>query len=107
MWLATKFGFFSIVYKEGSYHVRAREKTDLEELLRVTEIRADVQTWPNADYRYRTLITSQSDLSRIFQVLSESIDYNNFKNAIGDSATQKKKLKPYLKIWQTMYEVQE
>ena len=63
MWLATKFGFYSIVQKQGqdggdstSFHVRARVRTDLESLLTATGLQREILEWPTADYRYRIVI---------------------------------------------------
>ncbi len=106
MWIATKYGFFSIVAKGDEFHVRARAKQDLEELLAATELNEPVQVWPGADYRYRVIVGAK-DIPVLFQKLGESIDYSNFKNMIAASPSQKDKKQAYNSIWSVMYQVQE
>lgn len=50
MWLATKYGWFSIVQKQAPddgeaavYHVRARVKQDLEHLVKTTALQNEIQ----------------------------------------------------------------
>ena len=38
MWIASKFGWFSIVKKTDGWHVRARVRQDLETLIRVGDL---------------------------------------------------------------------
>lgn len=106
MWIASKFGFFSIVAKADGVHVRARVKKDLEELLAQTDTTAPVQTWPGADYRYRVIVGADQ-LPVFFQKLAESIDYDNFKNMIHASPTQQGKYYAYSSVWEIMYQQQE
>ena len=88
MWLATKHGFYSIVKKEDGFHVRARIKKDLENLLKECRYpRLIIQEDDRADYRFRVII-SKIGIERIFKVLGESIDYDNFKNKIRDTEDQ-------------------
>jgi hypothetical protein len=106
MWIASKFGFFSIVAKGNEFHVRTRVKQDLEQLLAETKLHEPVQVWPGADYRYR-IIVGAADIPAIFQKLAESINYSNFKSMIGANPSQRDKKQAYNRIWSVMYEVQE
>ncbi len=112
MWIASKFGFFSIVQKqaptEGSpavYHVRARLRADLENLLNAARLRKHIEEWPQADYRYR-FIGSEADVAQVMACLAATLDYDNFKSKIGRTPDQKSKLDAYHDIWSVMAELQ-
>lgn len=109
MWIASKYGFFSIVLKDGQYHIRARERADLEELLEnVPEVSAEIETWPGADYRYRIRLPEESqDIALIFATLCWSVDYANFKSEIAATPRQTRKLSAYHKIWGLMASLQK
>jgi hypothetical protein len=104
MWIASKYGFYSIVKKEGHFHVRARTKKDLVDLLATAELDFPVEIWPAADYRFRFRIPEKDldSLSVIFGTLMDSIDYTNFKSEIAATPGQRKKLPAYHEIWHTM-----
>lgn len=102
MWIASKYGWFSIVRKEDGFHVRARDKADLEELLQAWDGATEIETWPGADYRYRVRLTDPGLLADLLEVLGNSIDYPNFKSMIRASESQKAKLGAYHEIWATM-----
>ncbi len=113
MWIATKFGFYSIVQKQApdeggsdSFHVRARVRTDLENVLTVTGLQQEILEWPNADYRFRIVIDSE-DLSHLMLVLVENLDYGNFKSMIAATPGQRGKLHEYHKIWDVMAALQK
>jgi len=108
MWLATKLGFYSIVQKQppddgdaAVYHVRARVREDLENLLQVTSLPCEILAWPKADYRYR-IVVGQQEVFEIMSALAESIDYDNFKGIIAATASQRHKLDAYHKVWSTL-----
>jgi len=109
MWIATKNGFFSIVKKEDAYHVRARVKGDLERLLDAAKRNDDftgdypIESWPDADYRYRIRLQEGRDYRTLFQVLGESVDYNNFKDKIADTEHQSEKCDAYSTLWSNLY----
>lgn len=105
MWIASKYGFFSIVEKENGFHVRARVQHDLEELLAATGIAEQVQVWPGADYRYRIIVGAPA-ICKVFSTLSSSIDYSNFKSMIDATPNQRAKQYAYSDIWSTMYQLQ-
>lgn len=112
MWIASKYGWFSIVLKEGAYHVRAREEGDLFTLILAVQanfpdFKPEVEEWPEADYRYRIRLDPASDaISDVFASLCCSIDYANFKSAIGVTKHQRHKLPAYHQIWATMQKLQ-
>ena len=108
MWLATKLGFYSIVQTQppddgdaAVYHVRARVREDLENLLRVTGLQREILAWPTADYRFR-IMASQQEVFEIMGALAESIDYDNFKGAIAATPDQRQRLDAYHKVWSTL-----
>ena len=102
MWLATKHGFYSIVQKApGEFHVRARVRQDLENLLTLVGKDMVIQEWPAADYRYRTIV-AQRDLTEIMAALALSLDYPNFKGQIARSPDQRVKLDAFHEIWAIM-----
>lgn len=103
MWIASKHGFFSIVLKEDGYHLRARVRKDLENLLAATDSTAlpEIETWPSADYRFRVRLDS-SQFAPIWKTLGESIDYPNFKSEIAKTSDQRDKLHTYHEIWSLM-----
>ena len=107
MWIATKVGFFSIVRKdEKDFHVRARLRPDLVELMDLAGIESEIFESEYADYRFRIVVDSNT-VRKIGAVLFKEIDYDNFKNTIHDSPTQREKYEAYGTIWSTMWELQE
>lgn len=108
MWIASKLGFFSIVQKEGAWHVRARVKRDLENLVvaALPTAKAKIQRWPAADYRWRICLTRAEHVTRVFAALQESIDYPNFKSEIAQRPDQREKLHAYHELWGAMQEIQ-
>jgi len=109
MWIASKFGFFSMVKKGEEWHVRARAKKDLNNLLRAVFPKVSmykvkgikILSWDKADYKYRIVIDARV-LSRIFMVLEDTLDYDNFKAEVGKTAGQKNKLDIYHHWWSDM-----
>ncbi len=107
MWIASKYGWFSIVEKNpGVFHVRARVGNDLKNLVRAASIAATIEYWPDADYRYRIIISRQQR-NKVFQALQSSIDYPNFKSEIAKTPDQCDKLSAYHTIWATMAAFQD
>ena len=107
MWIATKVGFFSIVRKEEKdFHVRARLRPDLVELMDLAGIESEIFESEYADYRFRIVVDSKT-VRKIGAVLFKEIDYDNFKNTIHDSSTQREKCEAYGNIWSQMWALQE
>jgi hypothetical protein len=95
MWLCTKLGFFSIVLKDAdTIHIRARCREDLEALAYAAGMGEPVSSYPGSDYPWRILCPAV-ELPRFMSALTTSIDYDNFKNAIAASPSQRSKLHAY------------
>ncbi|RME90992.1 MAG: hypothetical protein D6766_12490 [Verrucomicrobia bacterium] len=105
MWICSKLGFFSVVRKTDGWHVRARVREDLAALAGAAGVEARIQRWPLADYRWR-LILGPEDLHRIFAALEASVDYPNFKEAIGRDPGQREKLGAYHELWTALARLQ-
>lgn len=100
MWICSKFGFYSIVFKEGSYQVRAREKKDLENLIAVCGFHGkDVYEFQMSDYQYRICL-NKNELFVVMEMLGDNIDYSNFKDMIDKRPDQRNK--PYHRIWSVL-----
>ena len=107
MWIASKFGFYSIVCKDDDeFHIRARLRVDLENLLVATNIDEKIHQSDRADYRYRLVVGSDA-VKKVFSILCESINYPNFKNQIAETPSQEDKLDAYHDIWSVMYQEQK
>lgn len=106
MWLATQYGFYSIVKKgPEAFHVRARVRKDLENLLELLGCGIEIQTWEGADYRYR-IIVDQRTFSQLMARIALSIDYPNFKDQIAQLPDQQPKLDAFHRIWSVMAQLQ-
>lgn len=102
MWIISKLGFYSIVRDRddaGSYWVRARVRADLERLTSI--LPGEIIFMPDADYRFRVKL-SREEKNRAVALLSDSIDYPNFKNEIARDATQRDRLTAYHEVWHTL-----
>jgi hypothetical protein len=98
MWLMTKYGVYSIVQKEpGVYHVRARERRDLENLISNAPLPdAQIVETHRSDYAFRILV-GRDELQAILSLLGNALDYDNFKGKIDETADQAHK--PYHEVW--------
>lgn len=106
MWIASKYGFFSIVMKgPDEFHVRARFRGDLEELMEACGVDETLHKSYNSDYRYR-LVVGRPVVTKIGARIFEEIDYDNFKNKIAETSSQQDKLSAYGDIWSIMYMLQ-
>ncbi|MDQ2730039.1 MAG: hypothetical protein M3Y56_00130 [Armatimonadota bacterium] len=101
MWLMTKYGFYSIVDKKpDEYHVRSRERLDLENLIAAIPLAgATIIETPEADYACRIIINKDT-LLPLLSRLGETLDYSNFKSKIDSTPDQKHK--PYHKVWDVL-----
>lgn len=106
MWICSQLGFYSIVQKDGAWHVRARSLHDLNNLVRAAGLKVQVQRWPAADYRFRVLIQAES-LGKVFSALEKSINYPNFKSRVAELPQQRAKVEAYTRLWGDMYGIQE
>ena len=104
MWLMTKHGFYSIVQKKkpNEFHVRARVRKDLENLVeRVPLPGAEIHTTKEADYTFR-IVTGKDDVLKVMQFLGDTLDYSNFKNTVANLSEQRDKHAVYEDIWRVM-----
>jgi hypothetical protein len=107
MWLCSQLGFFSIVRKDAdTFHIRARCREDLEQLAKAAGTGSPVASFTGSDYPWRILCPA-ADLPMFMSALTSSIDYGNFKSAIGSSSTQRPKLEAYHDIHHRMVEWQQ
>lgn len=112
MWLCTQHGFCSIVRKNQpgqagrAYQLRTRCQGDAENFAGLLQLpaRRIVET-PAADYRWR-LHLSARELGKLFECLSRSIDYPNFKDQVARRPDQVGKLKAYRDFWAAMVDCQ-
>lgn len=113
MWLMTRHGFYSIVQKDDGIHIRAREREDLERMLKGMGVRnrnaecalGAATTWkptdtimetPHNDYRWR-IVVNQAFLNEFMNWLAKTCDYPNFKAQIDSDPAQRRK--PYHEVW--------
>ena len=117
MWIASNIGFFSIVNKPSHLNpdgpavhvIRARDKADLSRLLATTSEAPGfawkqasvtrIHDWDYSDYRYRIYVENSGDFAAIFDALSSTITYDNFKDEIQATPHQLKKYKAYEGLW--------
>ena len=107
MWLCSQLGFFSIVRKNtDTFHIRARCREDLDQLAKAAGAGSPVASFKGSDYPWR-IICHANELPAFMQALTNSIDYGNFKSAIGSSPQQRSKLAAYHDIHHRMVEWQD
>ena len=85
MWLFTTQGFYSVVADRDDPHrvlVRARARGDIEALRDQTPDLESIES-AGSDYRWRAFV-SREDWTKAVAELATAIDYDNFKNAVGD-----------------------
>jgi hypothetical protein len=105
MWIANKYGFFSIVEnrfstgEEDQLVVRARVEGDLRNLFKNKKILFSEES----DYAYRVFIT-RTELSNLMVKFSETLDYSNFKDSIKKNEDQWDKSPYYSRIWHIMFQ---
>ncbi len=79
--------------------VRARVKADLQSLVClpiVEEWNCKIVETPDADYRYR-IIVSRTQLQTIVQMVCSSLDYSNFKDRIYSRDPERERI--YHQVW--------
>lgn len=109
MWIASTHGWFSIVKKDGGFHVRARHASDLEALQRAVGgafATLPVHHTPQADYHARIFVPGDGAgevIDSVFVVLGRSVDYPNFKSRIAAMPEQRDKLSRYHDVWEAMH----
>ncbi len=106
MWLFCKHGFFSAVQNfndSNLIHVRARFKGDLERLCKTYDVEPKVVGIPNTDYPFR-MDFERAKWAEIVRSEAESIDYENFKNAVHDGTLRDS---AYMGVWNVMRRFQD
>ena len=103
MWLFTSKSFLSVVADKDQPDgpkllVRSRVQGDIEEIFP----NADVNETPQCDYHSRAWIAREEVAQAVSRYVDE-LSYPNFKNSV----TDKQRLNPLMKVWQTMYNHQE
>lgn len=113
MWIASKLGFFSVVQKAaGEWHIRARTRQDLVNLIRAAylnqaEVTDQIEEWPEADYRWRIIVRDADEFAGLFTSLADTVTYANFKAEVGRTPDQEDKLPAYHQLWHALHELQE
>jgi hypothetical protein len=103
MWIFTRDGFISAVYKYEGVQVRARDK---ESLRRIADFcHAEIRHSPHADYPYRV----STDRETMAQFVSNEVmhmDYSNFKSEVHD-VRGLAFVRPLHKVWDVMHDVED
>lgn len=98
MFIGSKYGFFSVVQKDAvRYNIRSQVRQDIENLLQVCELTAEVGTWSTLDYRYQITISSD-EWFIVMAELARNLDYKSFKSCIASEIDQRDKLVAYHQI---------
>ena len=109
MWLASKFGFYSIVKdsKSSNFQVRARCGKDLENICNNVPVLKGKRIifTINSDYSHRIFITEE-ELQVLMVFMAVNLDYTNFKDKIKTIKDKKEKVPYYFKIWNAMWNFQ-
>lgn len=101
MWVFSTTGFFSITVSADDptvMQVRARERGDLEALIALTGIDAEILETPAADYRFRIIVHAHA-VGGLLMTLGNEITYCNFKAAIAKTPAQAHKEAGLHRIW--------
>ncbi len=112
MWLYTKLGFFSIVYKtpckKDELLVRSRCRQDLEalskKLSQSSDFKGEIIESKDSDYSCR-IVVPRAILAPFIADLMKNLDYANFKGTI--PYNDRLRHDAYFKCWDAMYEWQE
>ncbi len=101
MWLFTRHGFYSLTRSADEpekFQVRARVRSDLENLQSFVGLIGAVLETPTADYQWRWIITP-SEAETITRCLTDDITYSNFKATVARQPDQALKLAGLHDIW--------
>lgn len=107
MWLFLPFGFYSIVKKPGDtlLTIRARAKTDLDNLRTHVPELGPIVVGTGSDYPYRCQVDPVKlaiGLGNIIQM----IDYDNFKHAVA-VRHDNNRARLYSRVWATLLDMEE
>jgi hypothetical protein len=107
-WLMTTMGFFSVAAKgkPGEYQIRARQRGDLENLIRAADLRGQkIISTDNSDYAFR-IVVLRDELDRAFEAVENSITYDNVKSAVGRTPGQEQHASLYHSVWSILGKLQ-
>jgi hypothetical protein len=109
MWIITKIGFFSIVQKpwnkpDDTLTVRARARTDIENLRAYLPDMSEIIASEDSDYRYRATADREAVMAAMSK-LTADIDYDNFKNEVA-SLQGYARAAIYGEVWEVLYKLQ-
>lgn len=100
MWLMTRFGFFSVVQKDGESHltIRSRTRGDLDRLRGhyLPQLGPGI-AHAGTDYPWRAVATTE-DLASALTRIARDINYSNFKEEVSLSLG-KERAHRYSKVW--------
>jgi hypothetical protein len=106
MWLFTTQGFYSVVAHRRDRDrliVRARAREDLEALReQIPELR--IHSDPDADYRWRAVVTRAEWVAVVAELATE-LDYDNFKRAVATRQGRERE-RLYHRVWAALRELQ-
>lgn len=111
MWIASKYGFFSIVLVDetenevSTVQVRARARQDLLNLIKFGELSVTIVDTPSSDYCCR-IVLPRAEIARVMALVVLDIDYSKFKEMIASSPDQVGKTGFYQDVWKTMFSYQ-
>lgn len=102
MWIATNFGFFSVVQKDGDdfLTVRARVRADLVNLRLSCPGLSVIEATPGNDYPFRATV-SHYDWSVALGHVAMDIDYSNFKDEVGERQGHAR-ASVYARVWSAL-----
>ena len=103
MWIFTRDGFISAVYKHNAVQVRARDRKSLEDL--AIHGLSEIKHTPVADYPYR-LETDRNNLATWLSKQAQLMDYRNFKSEV-EAVRGFEFAEPLHKVWDVMHEVED
>ncbi len=107
MWIFTKHGYFAIARDytdENVFWLRARLKSDLENILNLIEIKnSEIVYKDYADYKYR-LKLSKKEYQDFMLSLADNLDYSNFKSMMDNNADQRHKIFAYYEVYNVLAE---
>lgn len=104
MWMATTLGFFSVVKKEETIHVRARCEKDIEALIAFLKLKRKPIFTPRADYLWRVCLRVH-EWEKAFPALAQLVIYDNFKSEIAKHNKKREAL--YHQVWALLLKIEK
>lgn len=102
MWLFTQHGFFSIVQEEeGLYHVYAHTQRDLDNLLKLVDLKLRVRDDRTVSPRYWILIDLETFLE-VMVHLTTNLNYPAFTDRLLSLPDQSHRVSHYRNLWNSL-----